>query len=268
MYPRFEQFVKEKQYLQNVSIATLSWYRHAAKWLPCESPDADQLKQMVMAMREAGLKPTGANAAIRAVNVYLKWSGSQHKVPQLKEPEFVLPTFSDIQIKLLVTSKPHDRLHLLVLVLLDSGCRISEALGLQWSDVDWDNCLLTLHGKGRKDRLVPFSHELRKALWRQRGADPCPFLWRFDRSSALRRVKTLCRRLGFAPPRRTLHAFRHTFALNYVRRGGSVFHLQKALGHSDLEMSRRYVSLQTGDMVAAHRSLLCDFSVPLASNRL
>src|SRR5258706_183254 len=69
---------------------------------------------------------------------------------------------------------------------------------------------------------------------------------------ALHDVKRLCKRLGFEPPARTLHAFRHTFAVNYLRRGGSTFHLQKSLGHTSLEMSRRYANLTTEDLSAVH----------------
>ena len=69
----------------------------------------------------------------------------------------------------------------------------------------------------------------------------------------LRAVKNLCNKLGFGPPARTLHAFRHTFAVNYLRRGGSVFHLQKVLGHSDLAMTRKYVNLLTEDLQQVHR---------------
>jgi integrase/recombinase XerD len=71
----------------------------------------------------------------------------------------------------------------------------------------------------------------------------------------LRDVKRLCKRLGFQPPARTLHAFRHTFAVNYLRKGGSVFHLQKVLGHSTLEMTRRYANLVTADLSAVHQRI-------------
>ena len=43
-----------------------------------------------------------------------------------------------------------------MLILLDTGARISEVLGLRVGDVDFDSLLLTLTGKGRKQRKVPF----------------------------------------------------------------------------------------------------------------
>jgi integrase/recombinase XerD len=261
---RFEQFTKEREYLMNVSHHTLRWYRHALKWMPSESPTESELKQMVVRMREAGLKPTGCNAACRAINAYLKWAGSPLKIPKLKEPEFIPPVFTEAQAQKIICMKPgnfcQQRMHVLALLLFDTGARISEALGLRWSDVDWGNLLLTLHGKGRKDRIVPMSLELRKALWKfQQGKENG---WAFaardgsqiGRCAALRQMKLLCRRLGFEPPARTLHAFRHTFAVNYIRRGGSVFHLQKMLGHSSLEMSRRYSNLGTEDLTRMHQS--------------
>jgi hypothetical protein len=69
----------------------------------------------------------------------------------------------------------------------------------------------------------------------------------------LRDVKALCVRLGFEPPRRTVHATRHTFSIEYLRRGGSLFHLQKMLGHETLDMVRRYASLVTAGPPANSR---------------
>jgi hypothetical protein len=74
MQPRFEQFIRERQYLHNVTPATIEWYRHSLKWLPTEQPSADELKESVLKMREKGRKATGCNSVIRAINAYLHWS--------------------------------------------------------------------------------------------------------------------------------------------------------------------------------------------------
>jgi integrase/recombinase XerD len=59
MQPRFEQFLRERQYLTNVSPRTIEWYEYSLKWLCCESPTEDELKTTVIRMRERGLKETG-----------------------------------------------------------------------------------------------------------------------------------------------------------------------------------------------------------------
>jgi integrase/recombinase XerD len=266
------QFIKERQYLSNVSPATVEWYKQSLRWLGTETPTADDLKAFVIRMRESGLKPTACNNRIRAVNAYLKWAGLPHRASKLKEPQCILPTFTAPQVKSLLCWKPKGfyarRLHLLVLILFDTGCRISEALDLHVYDCDLDNLLLTVTGKGQKQRKVPFSFELRKHLFRYtREFCPHPHMLvvgtrkgcRLDRHVMARDVRRLCCSLGFRPPARTLHAFRHTFAVNYLRRGGSVFHLQKVLGHATLEMTRRYANLMTEDLQAIHQrvSLLC-----------
>src|SRR5580698_11137093 len=119
----FSEFIRERQFLSNVSPATLEWYKYSFKWLRTESPSQEELKDAVLRMREKGLKATGCNSAIRAINAYLKWSGSTLKIQQLKEPQLVLPTFTSQQIRQLVTWKPKNkyqrRLHLIVLFLLD-----------------------------------------------------------------------------------------------------------------------------------------------------
>ena len=268
MSDKFSQFVRERQYLQNVSPATVEWYKHSFKWLRTENPTKEELQETVMRMREKGLKATGCNSAIRAINAYLKWSGSPHRVLYLKEEQRVLPTFSLPDIKKLLSYRPklrnlyQRRLHLLILVLLDTGCRIDEVLSLKAGDCDLNNLLFTVTGKGRKQRKIPFSFELRRHLSRfllDLHREQLIFATRhgkkLGRRNVLRDVKVLCQRLGVIPPERTLHAFRHTFAIHYLRKGGSVFHLQKVLGHSTLEMTRRYANLLTEDLQAVHQKI-------------
>jgi integrase len=104
----------------------------------------------------------------RDVNANMKWAELPGRIRKLKEPSLVLPTFSDSEVKRLVKWKPQEkherRLPLLVLFLLDTGSRISQALGLRVHDINLDNLLVTLDGKGQKQRTVPFSFKLRKAL--------------------------------------------------------------------------------------------------------
>jgi integrase/recombinase XerD len=101
----FEQFIKERQYLQNVSPRTIQWYEESFKWIANPNPTKDDLKSFVIRMREKGLKASSCNNRIRAVNSYLHWSsgaseekcspGCQHlRVSKLKEEQRVLPTFS------------------------------------------------------------------------------------------------------------------------------------------------------------------------------
>lgn len=264
MQTRFEQFIRERKYVTNVSEKTLIWYRQAFKHLGTPDPSGPELKEFVIRLRERGLKPSSVNAYGRAVNAYLNWSGSSHRIPRLKEPQLTLSVYKADDIKKFIRWKPKRacdvRLHVLVLLLVDCGLRISEALGLHWSDVDFDNLLLTVHGKGAKDRTIPFSFELRKHLIRYQQDERGLVLGTrcglgLDIDNVRRDVKLLCTRLGFAAPARTLHAFRHTFAVNYLRRGGSVFHLQKVLGHSTLDMTRRYANLMTEDLQRVHQRL-------------
>lgn len=268
MGTKFSQFIRERQYLHNVSAATIEWYKHSFKWLPNENPSEEELQDAVMRMREKGLKPTGCNSAIRGINAYLKWTSSPYRVSYLKEEQRILPTFSLPDIKKLLsyrarpTNHYQRRLHLLILLLLDTGCRIDEALTLRAMDCDLHNLLFTITGKGRKQRKIPFSFELRRHLSRSLvGVHPEQLIFatrygrKLGRRNMLRDVKLHCRRLAITPPERTLHAFRHTFAINYLRRGGSVFHLQKVLGHSTLEMTRRYANLLTEDLQAVHQKI-------------
>lgn len=276
MQAGFEKFIQERKYLTNVTEATVQWYTHAFKHLETDTPSQEDLKAAVLRMREKGLKATGCNSAIRALNSYVHWANmgadvkcspacKHPKIAELKEPQNILPTFTDKQIRTLVDWKPKGRserrLHLILLFLFDTGARIGEVLSVRVSEINFDDLLVRLDGKGRKQRVVPFSFELRRILHRyitEFNRKPESLLFASSAETALHRrnvlrdVKMLCRSLGFNPPARTLHATRHTFATGYLRRGGNVFSLQRVMGHSDLETTKRYAHMTTADLQAVH----------------
>ncbi len=270
----FADFIKHRKYFVGVSSSTLAWYEYCFLWIP-ESPSQADLQNAVIAMRERGLKPTGINSVITCWNAYSHWlaspetkcgPGCKHpKLARLKEPQNNLPVYSEQQIHKLVAYKPSAaelRTHLIMLFLFDVGARISEVLSLCADAIDFDNLLVRLDGKGGKTRIVPFSAELRKRLVRYIADAPGNRLvfvtrngTRLGRRNVLRSVKTLCRKVGFEPPARTLHAARHSYASNYLRRGGNALALQRTLGHADLATTQRYVHMATEDLQAVHERL-------------
>ncbi len=270
----FADFIKHRKYFVCVSPATLGWYEYCFGLIP-ESPSQADLQNAVIAMRERGLKPTGINSAITCWNAYAHWlafpetkcgPGCKHpKLTRLKEPQNNMPVYSEQQIHRLVAYKPSTaelRTHLIMLFLFDVGARISEVLSLCADSIDFDNLLVRLDGKGGKTRIVPFSTELRKRLVRYIADAPgnrLVFITRngtkLGRRNVLRSVKTLCRKVGFEPPARTLHAARHSYASNYLRRGGNAIALQRTLGHADLATTQRYCHLAVADLQAAHQRI-------------
>ena len=69
------------------------------------------------------------------------------------------------------------------------------------------------------------------------------------------RLKHYGEMAGITRVRVSPHTFRHTFAVWFIRKGGSVFHPQKILGHSTLDMSRRYCELADMDAIEQQQEL-------------
>ena len=120
---------------------------------------------------------------------------------------------------------------MMALMAVDTGARLDERLTLSRANVDPDNLLVKVGGKGDKERLIPFSLELRKTLYRFLQSHNHQLVFctraggRLSRRNVLRDYKNLCLAAGFKAPRRSLHSLRHTFGTNYIRQGGSVIDL-------------------------------------------
>jgi site-specific recombinase XerD len=163
------------------------------------------------------------------------------------------------------TSRPYGlRSRALLMLMLDSGLRIAELLSLEAGRVDWANCTATVMGKGRKERTVPFSERTRQSLSeyaqaRAQGLVKSPrfFLNRFggalSRYAVRRMIIEYGRKAGIEGVRLSPHTLRHTFAVLYIRNGGDAFSLQDILGHSTLQMTKRYVHLGRRDVSEQHR---------------
>jgi hypothetical protein len=87
----FDEFIKERKYLQNVSPRTVEWYEQTFKWLGKHEPTQAGCKAFIIGMRDGGLKPISCNSRIRVANAYFKWAGLNLKIPRLKEDETLVP---------------------------------------------------------------------------------------------------------------------------------------------------------------------------------
>jgi integrase/recombinase XerD len=180
----------------------------------------------------------------------------------------IVRTHDETILRALLKFKPNGfaqwRVHALVSTILDTGCRIEEVLTARVADFDFDNLLLTVYGKGSKERRVPFGIELRKVLFRfgqlkeRQGVGselmfPAREGGRWEQRNALRSYYCLLTRLGL--PRSGFHRLRHTFATQYLRNGGDVVRLSIILGHSEVGTTMKYFHLLTEDLQRPHQSL-------------
>jgi site-specific recombinase XerD len=162
----------------------------------------------------------------------------------------------------------HLRDHAIILFLLDTGVRASELCNLRIVQLQLKDGSAMVAGKSRKNsgrgkqRMVHFGRATRKALWQYHVArdnlEPAApvFANTSDDSPISRRhLATHLRRLGerAGVPGCHPHRFRHTFAINYLRNGGDVFTLQSLLGHTSLDMVRKYLKLAQADIADTHR---------------
>ncbi len=152
----------------------------------------------------------------------------------------------------------------ILITLLDTGLRLSEVAGLRMADAHIDEGYLKVMGKGAKERIVPIGSVAQKILLRYiyhfRSArlaaeDDRVFLTLEGRAMSDDAVQLMIRRLARKSGVRRLHAHlcRHTFATNYLVNGGDVFTLQQILGHTTLEMVKRYVNLASAHVRVQHR---------------
>ena len=148
----------------------------------------------------------------------------------------------------------------IIVTLLDTGVRASELCAFEVRDYnERTGRLFVRSGKGDKDRIVVLGHAGRRAMWRYqadrdvaRQGDPLLATRsnrHMDRTALLKLVQRMADRAGVAGA--TVHKFRHTFAVNFLRNGGNPLELQELLGHEDMETVRIYVRLAEVDLYAA-----------------
>lgn len=172
-----------------------------------------------------------------------------------------LPSYESIET--LIQQIPHQsrspqRDRAIIELFYGSGCRISEALALTVSDINFDEKLLKVTGKGHKQRLIPLGsfalEALRTYLETERNKH-CknPTETRllltqkghpFTRQGLYYVIKTLFRKTGLADSL-SPHSLRHAFATHLLENRLQLRDVQQLLGHQDIRTTERYTHVST-----------------------
>jgi site-specific recombinase XerD len=147
-------------------------------------------------------------------------------------------------------------------LLYDTGIRVSELIHLRLGDVHRKKGVITVMGKGSKERRIALGQNCQRNLfyyldkhrpnaeemadWGSAGEDHVFLsetrqpLTKNGMEMLFKRLKT---RAGITDKRISPHIFRHTFAMNYLIKSNDPFSLQELLGHEDLTTVLNYIHM-------------------------
>ena len=279
-----EEFLHHLEGARRLSPRTVSAYRfeilrlfdllggHRGQDVPAERFTPPALAEALARLARRGLTPTSqarAAAAWRSFTRYLNDrglapdSGAALPLPRIgKRLPRTLPSASlnETLGKLPAKSAIDRRDKALLELLYGSGLRLSEALGVDLSSIDWGSRTMRVVGKGDRERIVPFGTHAKVALLgmlRDRrglpagdgagpGGDEPLFVGPSGRrltSRTVQRVVTrrlaeLAQATGVSP-----HALRHSFASHLLDNGAELRAIQELLGHASLGSTQIYTQV-------------------------
>lgn len=278
--PAIEDFFEEQEYKGN-SPATVDFYRTNVEHFLRDTgiTELDQFTETRVRRWLIGHKHLSRatlrtyDRALRVVSNWLHHRGYLETNPMSRLPKpasraTTIVTFKRPEVVAMLDEARRRRNQLrdraLILLLLDTGIRIGEAMGLDFQSVDWRECSISVTGK-TGSRNVPIGRKAKRALRthidRERVAasrnEQRLFLTPSGKPLASQAATQAVRRIAEAAGAKATkigpHTFRHTFALEYIRAGGDSFTLQRILGHTTMDMTRRYVHLADCDLRQSHR---------------
>lgn len=244
-------------------------------------------------------KPSSIARKISSVRAFCRWMKQKghsdvNPAAELMSPKVrrELPTFLSAEDAARVIEAPDpestgarraeeavaSRDRALLELLYASGLRVSEACGLDLTDLSLSERTVRVMGKGRKERIVPFGSKAEDALtaWlsvrselahaRTRFIDPrAVFVSTRGRRLGPRAAQLIVRRYGLLGAGRAdlhPHAMRHTCATHMLDGGADLRAIQEMLGHASLSTTQRYTHVSIAHLLSVY-----DAAHPLASER-
>ena len=185
-------------------------------------------------------------------------------------PKTVIKPLTKEQIKRILDCCPPyfrgSRNKAIVLLIYDSGLRRREVANIRLEDIDFQRGAIKVMGKGAKERYVGFGTEAKKALLQYLHMRDDSLPWLFVTQLKAKRaqmtpqglsegIQELMKYAGITGVKLGTHTLRHSFATEALRRGANLFYLQSLLGHSTLNMTRKYAAtVNSEEAVSKHHT--------------
>ncbi|MCL6619042.1 MAG: tyrosine recombinase XerC [Thermomonas hydrothermalis] len=265
-----DAFLEHLRVEKQGSAHTLAAYRrdldallHWAAGRDLCSLTPDDLRSFIAAEHRRGLSPKSLQRRLSACRSLYRWLLRQGRIAAspcagVRAPRAPrkLPQVLDVDEAVHLVTLPVDgplglRDRALLELLYSSGLRLSEVCALRWRDLDFAQGLVSVFGKGSKQRIVPVGSHARQALlaWRQASAastEGFVFPGRGGAQISARaiqlRLKQLAQRQGVYK-RIHPHLLRHSFASHLLESSGDLRAVQELLGHADISTTQIYTHL-------------------------
>jgi site-specific recombinase XerD len=221
----------------------------------------EDIFQFIEEEQNRGLKPRTVLTRLRAIKAFLRFLINQELIdPRLltrtitvKVPDTLPRAMDPEDVKKLLEVKASLRDRAMVLVLLRTGMRIGELLDIKLQDVHLKERRIEIYEavKNRVGRVVYLSDDAHGALkkwFKKRDLHKELVFYGMGRTfmtyqGARLMFKRYLAKAGLADSGYTLHCLRHTFASELLNAGMRLECVQQLLGHSNIEMTRRYARL-------------------------
>jgi integrase/recombinase XerD len=249
----------------------------AAKGKEAKTASAEHLRGFLASLASRGLAPTSRARKLSAIRQFFRFLLAEGiraddpcsaidspklgrplpKILSLAEVETLLKTASDANEETTegLARRRGLRLYALLETLYATGLRVSELISLPRGVLTADDRVLTVKGKGGRERLVPLNEAARKALAAHlaavgedeaKGKSASPWLFPSSGGQHLTRqrlgqeLKALALAAGIEPARVSPHVLRHAFASHLLERGADLRTVQQLLGHADISTTQIY----------------------------
>lgn len=277
-----QRFCAEAETLRRLQPKTIQWYREGFNRLKSFKylKHPSQLTELVLSdfmfwgMKERDWKERTMTVYYNSLSSFFNWcvrkkvlpENPLKGIPRPKLPQLLpksltkqdaLQLFETVQIMPVPKEyKPpmfHKRRDIAIFAMfLFTGVRRQELFDLKFNDINFDESLITVRsGKGKKDRIVPMSFELKRHLQnyvdeRELHTITTPYFFtsfRYQKKMSDSTLKRLFHRVKEqSGVYFSAHRLRHTFATLMLQSKCDIYALSKMLGHSNIKTTAMYLS--------------------------